>query len=90
MTYTALLYKPPTVYMLCKLLERMRREETKQRFARDTMCYLLMAYAPKVNRSIYSDFVETLCDDVDRVEMTPEEIAAKRREIIRKNNEESI
>lgn len=86
MTYTALLYRPPTVYMLCKLLERMRREETKQRFARDTMCYLLMVSAPKANRIIYSDFVETLCDDSYHVEMTQEEIKAKRQEIIRKNN----
>lgn len=60
MTFVLLAYRPGSVAQLRLLLRYMRREEVKNQYARNTACMILRALWPKLERALYSEFVETL------------------------------
>ena len=60
MTFARLAYHPQTVIELRNLLKYMKKQELKQQFCGNTLCFLLKAMKPQIQRPFYSEYVEVL------------------------------
>ncbi len=48
------------------LLRYLRREEIKRQYAQNTVCMILRALCPKLDRECYSDFAEELNGNLEK------------------------
>ena len=62
MTAALLTYRPPNVRMLSNVLGHLRKEEAKRRFLGNTLCLMLRALAPRLQRETYGEFARRLDD----------------------------
>ena len=62
MTAALLTYRPPSVRKLRNMMGYLQKEETKRRFLGNTLCCMLWALAPKMERESYAEFAQRLDD----------------------------
>lgn len=62
MTAALLTYRPENVRMLGNVMGHLQKEEAKRRFIGDTLCGVLAALAPGMQRESYGEFARRLDD----------------------------
>lgn len=85
MTACLLMYRPPSIHMLGRMLEYMNRQERLETFDRTTNSFILKALAPNFNRCLYSQYAESLGKKKGSV-MTAEEAKKRRAGFIERLN----
>lgn len=86
MTACLLMYKPPNMHLLGRMLEYMSKKEALEHYARNTESFILQALCPKFGRMIYSEYASSLERDKAHNKITAKEAKERRPEFLRRLN----